>query len=490
MAALNFAEYADAISGDEPCGPDLEDDADFMNVTARLEVALPAQYFKRDHDGRQVAFDRSTIEFPAAFSDIGKLLERSRDLRVLVLAGKLAILNRDVTAFAGCLATIAALLSEHWEEVHPRAMDGDFIMREVALQSLDELPTVVLPLQHAPLFVSRRIGPFAFRSQLVASGETKLVDGEQHPDQGAIQAALSEADIDDLTATLGRARAIGDALDRIRAIWLEKVGADHALSFPRLSALVGQIVAFLDAAVARRVPGHQAMPAVPAAPGAVAPTGTSNLASGACGNILQVKDTLAACLAYFRRMEPSSPAVLLIGQAQQLIGKSLIEVIQIMFPDHLSSAVLEIGDRPRFRLPLERLSVPEDAAEEESCETSSYEEETSYEDSSDDEASDASADEGEAEADDVSDAETVEETVAEPAEERRAAPAKAALPRIESRADAVAGMKAVAAFYRQIEPSHPTPLLMDKACSLVQQDFMALLGNILPEVALVPDADS
>ena len=44
------------------------------------------------------------------------------------------------------------------------------IMREVALQSLDELPTVVLPLQHAPLFVSRRIGPFAFRSQLVATG--------------------------------------------------------------------------------------------------------------------------------------------------------------------------------------------------------------------------------------------------------------------------------------------------------------------------------
>lgn len=488
MAALNFAEYAGAIPGDEPCGPDLEDDADFMNVTARLEVALPAQYFRRDDDGRQVAFDRSAIEFPAAFSDIGKLLERSRDLRVLVLAAKLAILNRDVTAFAGCLTTITTLLSEHWEAVHPRAMDGDFIMREVALQSLDELPTVVLPLQHAPLFVSRRIGPFAFRSQLVASGETKLVEGEQHPDQGTIQASLSEADIDDLTATLARVRAISDALAAIRAIWLEKVGADHTLSFPRLSALVGQIVAFLDAAVARRVPGHQVVPMAEATPGTVAPAGTSNLAPGACGNILQVKDTLAACLGYFRRMEPSSPAVLLIGQAQQLIGKSLIEVIQIMFPDHLASAVLEIGDRPRFRLPLERLSAPEASGEEEGYEESSYEEETSYEDSSDEDASDASADEGETESDGGDD-ESVEAAASEPAEERQA-PAKAAIPRIESRTDAVAGMKAVAAFYRQIEPSHPTPLLMDKACALAQQDFMALLGNILPEVAMMPDADS
>lgn len=475
MAALNFAEFARAISDDDPCGPDLEDDADFMNVTARLEVALPAQYFRRDDDGRQVAFDRSGIEFPAAFSDIAKLLERSRDLRVFVLAGKLAILNRDLPAFAACLTTIASLLSEHWEGVHPRAMDGDFIMRAVALQSLDELPTVVLPLQHAPLFVSRRIGPFAFRSQLVATGETKLVEGEQHPDQGTIQAALTDADIDDLTATLARVRAISDALGAIRAIWQEKVGADHALSFPRLSALVDQIIAFLDAAVGRRVPGHQAVPAAEAAPGAAAPAGSNSFAPGACSNILQVKDTLASCLGYFRRMEPSSPAVLLIGQAQQLIGKSLIEVIQIMFPEHLDRAGLEIGDRPRFRLPLERLSAPEDASYEESSE-----DETSYDDAS--EEADASGADEDAEAPDGDDPEAAEAP-------RAAAPGKPG-PKIESRADAVAGMMAVAAFYRQIEPSHPTPLLMDKACALAQHDFMALLGNILPEVALMPDAES
>ncbi len=480
MAALNFAEFANAISDDDPCGPDLEDDTDFMNTMARLEVVLPAQYFRRDDDGRQVAFDRSGIEFPAAFSDIAKLLGRSRDLRVFVLAGKLSILNRDVAAFAACLTAMATLLSEHWEEVHPRAMDGDFVMREVALQSLDELPTVVLPLQHAPLFVSRRIGPFAFRSQLVATGETRLVEGEQHPDQGVIQAALTEADIDDLTATLARIRAISEALGAISAIWLEKVGAGHALSFPRLSALVGQIVAFVDAAVARRVPGHQAAPGAESTPGAAAPAVPNSYAPGACNSILQVKDTLAACLGYFRRMEPSSPAVLLIGQAQQLIGKSLIEVIQIMFPEHLDKAVLEIGDRPRFRLPLERLSVSDE---------SSYEEETSYEETSYDDASE----EADAEADDdadASDEDGASEDGSEPAEQPRAAALEKAGLKIESRSAAVAGMRAVSAFYRQIEPSHPTPLLMDKACALAQHDFMALLGNILPDVAQMPEADS
>ena len=475
MAALNFANFANAISDDDPCGPDIEDDTDFMNVMARLEVALPTQYFWRADDGRQVAFDRGGIEFPAAFSDLAKLLQRSRDLRVFVLAGKLSILNRDVPAFAACLTAMAALLSGHWEEVHPRAMDGDFVMREVALQSLDELPTVVLPLQHAPLFVSRRIGPFAFRSQLVASGEVRLVEGEQHPDQGTIQAALDKLDIDDLTATLAHIRAISEALGVIRAIWLEKVGAGHALSFPRLSALVDQIVVFLDTAVGNRIPGHQeAMPVADAAPGTVAPAGTNSYAPGACDSILQVKDTLSSCLGYFRRMEPSSPAVLLIGQAQQLIGKSLIEVIQIMFPEHLDRAVLEIGDRPRFRLPLERLSAPEQA-----------EDDVSYEETSHDDGSEET-DESVA---DVFEEDGSGDDGSEAAVQRSSAPEKSG-PRIESRAAAVAGMRAVAAFYRQIEPSHPTPLLMDKACALAQHDFMALLGNILPDVALMPDADS
>jgi type VI secretion system protein ImpA len=61
---------------------------------------------------------------------------------------------------------------------------------------------------------------------------------------------------------------------------------------------------------------------------------------------------------------------------------------------------------------------------------------------------------------------------------------------IGSRADAVNAMRAVASFYRLAEPSHPTPLLMDKACALAQHDFMSLLGNILPDVAQVPGEDN
>lgn len=460
MAALNFAELSKPLPGENPCGPDLEDDNDFMNVTARLEVALPSAYFRRDDEGRQVAFDRGSIDFVSAFADLARLMTQSRDLRLFALAAKFSILNRDLAGFSDCLSAMAALLETHWEAMHPRGPDGDVVMREVALQGLDELATVVLPMQHTPLFISRRIGPFSFRSQLVASGETPLVEGEQHPDAGSIQAALADVDIDDLTATLGRVQAARDALARLCATWLEKVGVDHPLGFPRLVALLDRIAGFLDAAVARRVPGNQGAGAAPEAAGRDAQVLTSGPPSfdpAGLSSILQVKDTLAGCLGYFRRTEPSSPAVLLIGQAQQLIGKSLIEVLQIMFPEHIDSAVMKIGDRRRFRLPLGRLPAPEDPA---------YPEDG---------------------------VEPVELSGDEPdTGPGEASPGSTAAygPVIGSRADAVAAMKAVAAFYRRVEPSHPTPLLLDKACAFAQHDFMSLLGNILPDVVPLPEEDS
>jgi type VI secretion system protein ImpA len=503
MAALNFADLAKPVSADDPCGPDPEADPDFMNVMARLEVALPTSYFRRDDEGRQIPFDRSGIDFPAAFADIGKLLKQSRDIRVLVMAGKLALLNRDIPGFAACLSLITGQLSEHWDEVHTRAEDGDFIMREVALQSLDELATVVLPLQHAPLLTSRQTGPLIFRSQLVASGETRAVEGEQHPDAGVIAKALKDVELGDLTAMLGHITGIGDAIAQIRAIWLERVGVDQAVSFPRLSTLIGQIAAFLREAVERRAPGQQVMDGVSpagASPSGGAPASVA-IPLGSCASVAEARAALAACLTYFRRAEPSSPAVLLIGQAQRLIGKSLIEVIQIMFPEHVDKAILEIGIDPKFQLPLERLNASDGYDDSSSDDSDGYgsdgEESQSYEDDgsggSDPEAEGADDDAGEGDGSEVSE-EAGEDAAPAEADAPTEKPAVAKPPApvsmvVSSRADAISQMKAVAGFYRHAEPSNPVPLLMDKACALAQHDFLSLLSDILPEVGIRQSSD-
>ncbi len=503
MAALNFADLAKPISADDPCGPDPDLDPDVMNVIARLEVALPTAYFRRDDEGRQIPFDRSAIDFPVAFGDLNKILKQSRDLRAFVLAAKLSLLNRDIPGFAGCLGLIVNYLGDYWEEVYPRAEDGDFIMREVALQGLDENATIALPLQHAPLFMSKRLGPVMFRSQLVASGELRPGEDEQHPDAGGINAALKEAELSDLTAMLGHVTAIRDAQSRLRAIWSERLGADQAVTFPRLAGLVGQIITFLEAAIERKSPSGQGV-AVAEAPatggGAVAGTMVvAALPPGVCASVDEAQAALAGCLAYFRRVEPSSPAVLLIGQAQRLIGKSLIEVIQIMFPEHVDKAMLEIGEDTKYQLPLERLggdgsgseegSGDNDYASDSDDESSSYddEESSSYdeEESAEEDVAEEPDDDQAQDADEQSESDQPEEEIE--AEPKPEAPAKAApvlAITVASRAEAIARMRAVAGFYRHAEPSNPVPLLMDKACALAQQDFLSLLGDILPDVGI------
>jgi len=477
MAGLNFADLAGPLSPDEPCGPDLEDDMDFQNVVARLEVALPSSYFRRDDEGRQVAFDKSGIDFNVAFSDLGKMLARSRDLRLYVLAAKYALLNRDVAGFSAALSQIADLLGAHWDAVHPRPIDGDAILREVALQSLDDLATAVLPLQHAPLFVSRRIGPLAFRSQLVASGEIRLVDGEQHPDSGTIQAAIGDVDLAELVAARDRIAMAQDALMRIATVWAQKTG-DMPLQCTRLSGLLDQIAAFLNAAVSRRSPGAADMSqpgAGAAANAAGAGQPAAHVPAGDCASVADVRRSLAASLAYFRRTEPSSPAVLLIAQAQDLIGKSLFEVIQAMFPEHVERAAIELGQSVRFHLPLGRLASLDGAGPGGPYAAEPYADETAdggWPEQQEEQEQDG-GEEAERQGDDGA-ADIVEEAAVAPA---------------ATRGEAVAMMGSVARFYRRVEPSHPMPLLMDKACMLAQQDFMTLLGVILPDVGLPQESE-
>ena len=84
MASLDFLALGTPVSEEAACGPDLdlEGDADYMNFVARAEGVLPTTFFSGP-DGKP--FDRSSINFNAEFDAIAPLLQRTRDLRLLVI---------------------------------------------------------------------------------------------------------------------------------------------------------------------------------------------------------------------------------------------------------------------------------------------------------------------------------------------------------------------------------------------------------------------
>jgi len=414
--SIDDAGLLPPVSAEDACGPDLdlEGDPAFLNFMAATEGQLPAAFF---------SFDRKSIDFNAAFAGGELLLNRSHDVRLLVLLAKLAILNRDIDRFAHWCAVLARLLADHWEEAHPRGEDGDYIARFSQLSTLDDGPVVILPLQYAPLAETQRDGALVFRAQLVALGDAKPREGESLPNAGTIDKILLNADMAALTRTLQSLQRIKASIAQIRTVSIERAGFEQAPQFEALAPLVDKMTAFVQAAAARRDP-TVAAPETSAEQAPDSETGAP-AAAPEFASLADVDAALGAALGYFETQEPSSAAVLLIGQARQILGKNLYDVMKLLAPTQADLARIFVGSEPAFTVPVSSIAANETA----------------------------------------------------PFERRETEPAA-------SRAAALALIETVATHMRRVEPSSPVPYLLDRARNLASRDFLSLLKDLLPEEAL------
>lgn len=446
IAALNVP-----LAEEEPCGPDLEllGDSDYMRFTARIDGVLPKTF---------ASFDRGSIDFPAEFATLKALLARSRDLRLLAPLAKLHILNRDLAGYAAVFKLIESLIDAQWPAVLPGLLDGDAVLRVVTLQTLDDMADSVMPLQAAPLFETRRFGKVSFRSHLLASGKAQPRQGQSEGDPGeevpaasALNAALAEVDINTLVGVRTLVIELKQSLARIESLIGERSGQGGALSFDRLGPLVGDMAGFIDGAVAERDPSLGLVAAVPSeAEPRDADASEANVPVGNIPGItstLQAQAALVAAATYFSQAEPSSPILLLIGQAQALVGRSFFEAMQVLLPEESSKARLRVGQEPAFVLLLERLaSLPVTTADQGGDEAATE---------------DGSGSEG-----------TADDAPAFRAADRRTA---------------MMLLQQVAAHFRRAEPSSPIPLLLDRAEGIAGKDFFGLLREAFPAGSLKVD---
>jgi type VI secretion system protein ImpA len=450
MASIDFAGLGAPVSEAEPCGPDLDlaGDMDYMNFVARAEGVLPATFFSGP-EGKP--FDRSSIDFDAEFATFDQLLARTRDIRLLTLLAKFLILSRDLAGFTACVALIDRLIKDHWDEVHPQAFDGDFGIRVAALESLDDMPVVVFPLQYLPLTVHRRMGPISYRSWMIATGEAKPREGEELLDRAAIESALAEEELSALVERRGQFHTLQSAFASIRESCVDRIGANRAAKLEKTPALTDKITDLLETAVAKRDPSLATAAPHSEAGAANGAAAASTIPAGAIASMQDVANALRAITTYFARHEPSSPALLLVRQAEQLMGKSFLEAMRVLVPNYMDQAAIHIGKDQMFDLPLERLSAFSDIAAEYS---------------------------------DTSEA-TRPDDAAEPAEDG-ANGAAAASPMVEARtrADAIRLLDQIGVYYRVAEPSSPVPFLTDRARSFAERDFLSLLKELLPGEAL------
>jgi type VI secretion system protein ImpA len=419
------------LSTDDPCGPDLDlaGDADYLNFFAQTEGMLPTSFFSAE-EGRP--FDRSSIDALGQVLAIGPLWERSRDLRLLVMRARLLILDRDLGGFVVAVASIAQWLDTFWDDVHPRGAGDDFEARATALSALD-LPTVVFPLQYAPLCEARRIGAVSYRTWMIANGEVKPRAGEQKHPVAALAQAIANAPPDASVATRKQIAMLKASLGRIRKIFLQH-GCSAGLE--NLVALADKLQKFVDP--------HAALREEMAASAAESDDASANdphaeaMPGGAPTSLTEAQQALAAIAEYYSRSEPSSPALPLVRQAHQLIGKSFFDVMSILVPTQMDKAAFQIGADQFFELPLGKLPKPSEATP----------------------------------------------PAAAGQDSRSAGGSGAPQYRIESRPQAIALLEHVQGFFRRAEPSSPVPMLCERARALAERDFMSVLREVLPKAAL------
>jgi type VI secretion system protein ImpA len=386
------------------------------------------------------AFNRASIDFPTALQTGEKLLKRTLDIRLLALLAKLSILNRDVAGFVQRVGNIAWLVKEHWEAVNPRAEGDDYSGRIAQLVTLDDNAVVLLPLQYAPLLDTNREGAFSYRDQLLATGaaqprsvtlydlkgQKQTTEPEKFMPAKSIERILSDVEIGKLSGAVETLKKVSASVEWINAATIEHVGHESAVELPKLAKLVGEMTEFLRSALVRRDPSLAPPPEVSAdaaedaAPGAAAAAAPAAFASRG-----EVDAALASAFGYFAAAEPTSPALLLIRQARETLGKNLYEVMKLLAPPHADAARVFVGPDGVFTVPVKSLSST-------------------------------------------------------PSEAIQTAPARAAA----SRTAALALIDAVAAHMRKAEPSSPVPYLLERARNLATRDFVSLLQDVLSDEAI------
>lgn len=429
---LDVASLTQPITADDPCGPDLDatGDVQYLNFFAGAESLLPMSYFEIvNANGERGRFDPKTVDFAAQFAAAQPLLARTRDLRLNVLLAKFSILNRDLDGFISCLKATNVLLREQWDAVHPRAEDGDYALRAVTVEAIDVFPTVINPLQFLPLIENRRHGSLNYRAYQIAKGEIAAGEADADaPDLATIERIIGETHLDTLKAASARCSAMAAELADLKSIWDDKLNAEQPISLDKLSGVVNGMTAWLAGLVLARDP--TAAPA-PIEDAATADAQNPPVTVGALTSAAQATAALVAAGDYFAHREPSNPALLLVRQAQEMVGKSFVEVMRMLVPSHVETAAINIGRDKVFDLPIERMAE-----------------------------------------------------LATPLSSAAAADSQDIVFSVENRMQALGLLASVATYFRAAEPSSPIPLLVDRARDLAQRDFLSLLNDVLPEGAL------
>lgn len=337
--SVDIENYLQEISAEEPCGDDLEYDADFIALEQDIKGKAEVQIGETFQEAEPPNW-REIIK------SCEKLLERTRDLRVLLNYFRALAASNGFNGVSEGLALIKSLTEARWDTIYPLLDpddDNDPTERVNILMTLCDFETTLKPLQTIPLVESKALGRFSLRDIHIAEGKITPIKGdeEEPATQANIEGAVQDCDIEQLKQT---ATAVSESLENLNALEkfiTEKVGISDAPSFTELRQLLKEMVGItsgwletrgVDEGSAAGESAEENEEEGEAGDGAVTKVAVKKIPAGINSSQDVIKALNQIC-EYYHKNEPSSPIPLLLKRVIGLVGKDFMDVLKDIAPN-------------------------------------------------------------------------------------------------------------------------------------------------------------
>ncbi len=332
MDKSQVSTWLEPLEG-EACGPDLEYDPGFMELSQAAAGKPETQFGPAE-----------APNWPMTRELAETLMGQTRDLRVAMLWSRAVVNLEGIEGLSGALFLLHGLLENFWDELHPKPDpdDGDVFARVSLLGGLDSLDSLLGDVRQSQLLMERQLGGLRMRDVEVAlerlppradenTFSTAQISGmlADHP---ALAERLKVA-VDESLNNLKSLQSLSNDKFGIGTIELKTLRTMLLGVQSQLPTVQGEAEASGDAAE-----GEQE---APAARGRSGGSGVNSVESRA--------DALRAInlvCAYLERSEPTNPAQLLLRRAERLIDMNFLQLIRDMAPDAVNEVARIMGVDP------------------------------------------------------------------------------------------------------------------------------------------------
>lgn len=336
---MNIDEFLVPISAEQPCGENLEYDADFQAMEQASQGKAEQQFG-----------DTIIPAEPADWMQVEKLaislLDRTKDLRVMIALTHAWTRRRGLAGYADGVLLIEQALNRYWQPLYPLLEEygeEDPFFRINALAGLGDKSALTSALRNVLLLRSSG-------DELSLRDAQALLDGSKTecPDYPGGRARL----IDELSRGgqpgIDAIVAIHQRLQAIYALLVDKLGESNVPEMEQLlksAALVAGACQITDLS-AFQPPGEEQTVNEPAASPAAAPAPqAADWRSAQVTSRADAQLMLEKAKQYFARYEPSHPAPLMIERVQRLIELDFMEIIRDLAPDGVNQLENIFGRR-------------------------------------------------------------------------------------------------------------------------------------------------